>query len=92
MKLSPLALLPLALALAACAKSDKASDAASSDNVEMPAEEALSGVEGTASADPMATVTEASTDASSEAGSAASEAATASAAGSAASTAANKRM
>jgi hypothetical protein len=34
----------LALALAACGHADKASDAASADNVEIPAEEALSGL------------------------------------------------
>ena len=70
-----LALLSLAaaLALAGCGKSDKAGDAASADNVEMPAEEAMSGVTATPSADPSALASEAAD----EAGSAANEAASA---------------
>ena len=49
------------LALAGCGHSDKASDAATPDNVEMPAEEAMSGVDAGAVpvADPAATATEA---------------------------------
>ena len=37
-----------ALALAACGSSDKASEGATAENVEMPAEEAMSGVDATA--------------------------------------------
>ena len=37
-----------ALSLAACGKSDKASEEATAENVEMPAEEAMSGVDATA--------------------------------------------
>jgi hypothetical protein len=46
--------------LAGCGHADKAGDSASADNVEMPAEEAMSGVDPTAapSADPSATATE----------------------------------
>jgi predicted small lipoprotein YifL len=36
------------LSLAACGKSDKASEEATAENVEMPAEEAMSGVDATA--------------------------------------------
>ena len=47
-------------ALGACGHSDKASDVASADNVEMPAEETMSGLPGTAVpvADPSATATD----------------------------------
>lgn len=68
-----LPLLAAALALAGCARSDKASDAASADNVEIPAEEALSGVTATPSADPGALASEAAD----EAAAATTEAATA---------------
>src|SRR5579863_7154914 len=48
------------LALAGCGHSDKATDAASADNVEMPAEESMSGLPGSAmpQADPSATATD----------------------------------
>lgn len=48
------------LALGACGHSDKASDAASADNVEMPAEEAMSGLAASAmpQADPSASATD----------------------------------
>jgi hypothetical protein len=54
------ALAAATLALASCGRSDKASDAASADNVEMPAEEAMSGLAGSAMplADPSATATD----------------------------------
>ena len=39
-----------ALALAACGSSDKASEGATAENVEMPAEEAMSGVDASAAA------------------------------------------
>jgi hypothetical protein len=41
-----------ALSLAACGKSDKASEEATAENVEMPAEEAMSGVDATAAPAP----------------------------------------
>jgi hypothetical protein len=48
-KFAQSALIGLAtLSLAACGKSDSASDAASAENVEMPAEEAMSSVDATA--------------------------------------------
>lgn len=55
----PLTLMALAgaLALSACGHSDSADAVASSDNVEMPAEEALSGLAATPAADPSATAT-----------------------------------
>jgi hypothetical protein len=48
------------LALAACGHADKASEAASADNVEMPAEETMSGLAGSAmpQADPSAAATD----------------------------------
>jgi hypothetical protein len=48
-----------ALALAACGSSDSADEQAAAENVEMPAEEAMAGVdaEATVAADPMATAT-----------------------------------
>ncbi|MDP9056942.1 MAG: hypothetical protein M3N34_06385 [Pseudomonadota bacterium] len=48
------------LALAGCGHSDKADEAASADNVEMPAEESMSGLPGSAvpQADPSATATD----------------------------------
>ncbi len=54
------ALAAATLALAGCGHADKASDAASADNVEMPAEETMSGLAGTAmpQADPSATATD----------------------------------
>lgn len=72
--------LPLAVAaltLAGCAKSDKAGDAASADNVEMPAETAMSGVTATPSADPSAMAGEAADQAASAADQAGSAAETA---------------
>ena len=51
------ALLALSAALAGCGHSDSADAIASSDNVEMPAEEAMSGVAATPAADPQATAT-----------------------------------
>jgi len=50
------------LALAGCGHSDSANAPASADNVEMPAEEALSGVAATPAADPSATATETATE------------------------------
>ena len=47
------------LALGGCGHSDPANAPASADNVEMPAEEALSGVVATPASDPMATATDA---------------------------------
>ena len=67
--------LAAALALAGCGKSDKAGDAASADNVEMPAEEALSGATAMPSADPSALAGQ-STDEADSADSAAASAAT----------------
>jgi len=49
------------LALTACGHSDNANAPASADNVEMPAEEALSGVAATPAADPSAATTDAAT-------------------------------
>ena len=49
--------LATALALAGCGHSDKASDAAAPDNVEMPAEEAMSGVAASATPTPDAAAT-----------------------------------
>jgi hypothetical protein len=51
------ALLALSAALSGCGHSDNADAVASSDNVEMPAEEAMSGVAATPAADPLATAT-----------------------------------
>lgn len=71
-----------ALATAACGSSDKASEQATPENVEMPAEEAMTGVDATPVADPSATVSaeaaasDAASGAPSEAASAAAEAAT----------------
>ncbi len=44
-----------ALALSACGSSDSANEEATAENVEMPAEEAMTGVEATPVADPAAT-------------------------------------
>ena len=67
------------LALAACGHSDKASEAASADNVEMPAEESMSGLGPSAvpQVDPSATATDqpAGADASAVAADSAAEAA-----------------
>ena len=66
------------LALAGCGHSDKASEAASTDNVEMPAEESMSGLAASAvpQADPSATATDqpAGADASASAADSAAEA------------------
>jgi hypothetical protein len=68
-----------ALTLAGCGHSDKADEAASADNVEMPAEESMSGLPGSAvpQADPSATATDqpAGADASASAADSAAEAA-----------------
>ena len=60
--LSSLFALAATLTLAGCGHSDKANDAVTAENVEMPAEEAMSGVEPAAvpAADPSATATAAS--------------------------------
>ena len=65
----PAIALAAALALAGCGHSDKASDAAAPDNVEMPAEEAMSGVDAGAVpvSDAGATATDAAGDADSDA-------------------------
>ena len=65
------------LALTACGHSDNANAPASADNVEMPAEEALSGVTATPTADPSAAAdrTSAASDADTSAASVASAAA-----------------
>jgi len=67
------------LALAGCGRSDKANEAASADNVEMPAEESMSGLPGSAvpQADPSATATDqpAGADASASAADSAAQAA-----------------
>ena len=58
--MAPLALataLALCAALSGCGHSDSAADAASSDSVEMPAEQALSGIVATPAADASATAT-----------------------------------
>ena len=85
--------LAAALALSGCGHSDKASDAAAPDNVEMPAEEAMSGVNPGAApvADPAATASDAasSTPVSADSGAAAAGGAAASAAVSAAALAAS---
>jgi hypothetical protein len=57
------------LALAACGKSDKASEAAQADNVEMPAEEAVNSADDTAT--PLPDATGAASDAAAPAASAA---------------------
>ena len=86
--LAPAALASLAaLALSGCGHSDSANAPASADNVEMPAEEALSGVAATPAADPSAAVTDGSAAAASEPGTSA--ASVASAAADAASSAAS---
>lgn len=72
-----------ALSLAACGKSDKASEEATAENVEMPAEEAMSGVD--ASAVP-------ASDAAAAPGAAAPGAASASAAADRATAEAEKKM
>ena len=72
-----------ALSLAACGKSDKASEEATAENVEMPAEEAMSGVD--ASAVP-------ASDAAAAPGAAAPSAASASAAADRATADAEKKM
>lgn len=72
-----------ALSLAACGKSDKASEEATAENVEMPAEEAMSGVD--ASAVP-------ASDAAAAPGAAAPSAASASAAADRATAEAEKKM
>lgn len=51
------ATLSLCTALSGCGHSDSADEAASTDTVEMPAEEALSGIAATPAADPSATAT-----------------------------------
>ena len=56
-KIAPIVLTAACLALAACGHSDKASDPASADNVEMPAEEAMSGIDAAATAAPDAAAT-----------------------------------
>jgi len=58
-----------ALSLAACGKSDKASEAATAENVEMPAEEAMSGVDASAApaTDPAAAAGAAASGAASDA-------------------------
>lgn len=61
------------LALAACGKSDKASEGAQADNVEMPAEEAVNAVEDDAT--PVAADSAAATDAAAAATTATSKAA-----------------
>ena len=81
-----------ALALAACGSSDKAGEGATAENVEMPAEEAMSGVDATA-----APAADAAAAAGAEASGAASDAAAApsaaaSAAVEAATTEAEKKM
>ena len=61
--MAPLALataLALCAALSGCGHSDSAADAASSDSVEMPAEQALSGIVATPAADASAAATDAS--------------------------------
>ena len=65
-----------ALSLAACGKSDKASEEATAENVEMPAEEAMSGVDASA-----APASDAAAAPGASASGAASDAATAPAAG-----------
>lgn len=64
-------LLTASFALAACGSSDSANEAASPDNVEMPAEEAVGGVDAAATpaVDPGATETGTATDAASDAAS-----------------------
>lgn len=79
-----------ALALSACGSSDKASEEASAENVEMPAEEAVSGIGETPVADASATATEAASDAASDASVAAPAAASSGA--EAATSAAEKKM
>ncbi len=54
--------LAASLVLAGCGHSDKAGDPVSADNVEMPAEEALSGVTAAPTPDPSANATDAATD------------------------------
>lgn len=76
-----------ALALSACGSSDKASENAQAENVEMPAEEAMNSVD--AGATPVADASVAASDA---AGAASDAAAGASAAAEAATTAAEKKM
>ena len=58
-----------ALALAACGSSDKASEEAAAENVEMPAEEAVSAVDEAAT--PVADASAAATDAATDVGTAA---------------------
>jgi len=57
-----------ALGLAACGKSDSADEAAQPDNVEMPAEEAVNGLDDSAA--PVADATDAASDAAAAAGAA----------------------
>ena len=68
-----------ALSLAACGSSDDASDDATADTVEMPADEAMTGVEEPV-VDPQATATDDASDASAAATATAAEAADAAAA------------
>lgn len=65
-------LVSASFALAACGSSDSANEAASPDNVEMPAEEAVGGIDAAATpvADPAATETGTATAAASDAASA----------------------
>lgn len=63
-----------ALALSACGSSDSANEGAAAENVEMPAEEAMSGVDATAA--PMADATGMATDGATTAATDAAEAAT----------------
>lgn len=60
-KIAVLTVAAASLALAACGKSDKASETAQADNVEMPAEEAVNAVD--EGATPVAADTAAATDA-----------------------------
>ena len=83
-----------ALSLAACGKSDKASEEATAENVEMPAEEAMSGVDASAApaSDPAAMAGAAASGAVSDAAAAPAPAAGASAAVDKATADAEKKM
>ncbi|MCE2842578.1 MAG: hypothetical protein ACK44O_05645 [Novosphingobium sp.] len=72
-KIAFAALVSASFALAACGSSDSANEAASPDNVEMPAEEAVGGVDAAATpaVDAAATETGTATDAASDAATAA---------------------
>lgn len=69
-KIAFAAILSASFALAACGSSDSANEAASPDNVEMPAEEAVGGIDAAATpaVDAAATETGTATDAASAAG------------------------